>query len=145
MHLPKESKGNSCIMAFDFGESRIGVAIGNTLLKIPHPVLTVTGRNKFEKLAKIGKLIDEWHPTRLVVGIPSPNQDKQPLIDSIKRFSNRLIHNFKLPIDFVNEDYTSSIASIQLNEQAIYGIKQKEKLDSLAACSILQMYFDTKL
>lgn len=141
MFLPEV---NSWVMAFDFGETRIGVAVGNTLLKIPHPLITVTGKNKFDKISKIGKLIDEWRPTQLVVGMPSNHENKESLITSITRFSNRLKHNFKLPVEFVNEDYSSSIASNQLKEQALYGIKQKHKLDSLAACSILQMYFDTQ-
>lgn len=128
-------------MAFDFGQVRIGVAIGNTLLKIPHPLTTISGHNKFDKLAKIAKLIEEWRPVLLVVGMPSESSDKQPLIDSILKFRNRLVHNFKLPVNFINEDYTSSIAGDQLQEQSIYGIKQKDKLDKLAACGILQTYF----
>ncbi len=47
--LPEE---NTWVMAFDFGLSRIGVAIANTLLKIPHPVECITGKNKFEKFEK---------------------------------------------------------------------------------------------
>lgn len=133
---------NIWVMAFDFGESRIGVAVGNTLLKIPHPVLTVTGRNKFEKLDKIGKLINEWQPTQLVAGVPSIRADNQALITNITRFTNRLKHNFSLPVALINEDYTSAIAAYQLTEQLVRGIKQKTKLDQLAACGILQAYFD---
>lgn len=133
---------NIWIMAFDFGEARIGVAIGNTLLKIAHPVTTITGRNKFEKLDKIAKLIDEWKPKYLVVGIPAKREDNALLISAITRFANRLQHRFKLALSFINEDYTSSIASRKLTEQSIHGIAQKGKLDQLAACGILQAYFD---
>lgn len=128
-------------MAFDFGETRIGVAIGNTLLKIPHPILTVIGRNKFEKLDKIGKLINEWKPTQLVVGMPTTSPDKVELIANITRFANRLKHNFKLPVALINEDYTSSMAACQLNQQSVIGISQKSKLDQLSACGILHFYF----
>ena len=134
---------NNWVMAFDYGEARIGVAIGNTSLKIPHPIETVVGRNKFEKLDKIAKLIGKWQPSYLVVGVPSSNPDKEDLIKSISRFANRLKHNFKLPITFINEDYTSSIAVHKLNEQSIRGIAQKSKLDMLAACLILQHFFDS--
>jgi putative Holliday junction resolvase len=129
-------------MAFDFGDTRIGVAVGNTLLKIPHPLIIVTGRNKFEKFDKIGKLIYEWRPTQLVVGVPSAREDNHALLTNLTRFSNRLKHNFNLPVALINEDYTSTIATQQLNQQAVYGIKQKTKLDQLAACGILQAYFD---
>ncbi len=134
---------NAWIMAFDFGEARIGIAVGNTLLKIPHPLQTISGKNKFDKFAKIGKLIDEWRPTQLVVGMPGQTENKELFIQGITRFSNRLKHNFKLPLEFVNEDNTSFIASSQLNEQAVYGRAQKNKVDTLAACAILQLYFDT--
>ncbi|MDQ5920277.1 MAG: putative pre6S rRNA nuclease [Pseudomonadota bacterium] len=133
---------NICVMAFDFGETRIGVAVGNTLLKIPHPLSTITGHNKFDKFAKIAKLIATWQPSLLVVGMPTNlDNDKQLLINSITRFRNRLQHNFKLPVDFINEDYTSSTAGAQLLEQGINGVKQKHKLDGLAACAILQAFF----
>jgi len=132
---------NTWVMAFDFGETRIGVAIGNTLLKIPHPILTVIGRNKFEKLDKIGKLINEWKPTQLVVGMPTTSPDKVELIANITRFANRLKHNFKLPVALINEDYTSSMAACQLNQQSVIGISQKSKLDQLSACGILHFYF----
>ncbi len=134
---------NNWIMAFDFGESRIGSAVGNTLLKIPHPLVTISGHNKFEKFAKIGKLIDEWRPVLLVVGMPGDKENKELFIQSIIRFSNRLKNNFKLPVGFVNEDYTSQEACTLLKEQDIYGKAQKGKLDSLAACGILQTYFSS--
>lgn len=129
-------------MAFDFGESRIGVAVGNTLLKIPHPLQTISGKNKFDKFAKIGKLIDEWRPTQLVVGMPGNSGNKELLIQSINRFSNRLIHNFKLPVLFINEDFTSQVAERQLKEQSVYGKAHKSKIDTLAAAGILQAFFD---
>ena len=136
---------NTWIMAFDYGDMRIGVAIANTTLKIPHPVAIVTGRNKFEKLDKIAKLVEEWRPSQLIVGTPTKREDNELLINNIRKFSNRLTHKFKLPLTFINEDYTSSIASIKLNEQSIRGFAQKTKVDALAACLILQMYLEKPL
>ena len=135
---------NMQVMAFDFGVTRIGVAIGNTLLKIPHPLDVVSGKNKFDKLDKIAKLVEKWQPNLFVVGMPSYSADKDNLIIQIKKFANRLQHRFKTPIEFVNEDYTSSAASQQLDEQSIYGYAQKTNLDQLAACEILNRYFLNK-
>lgn len=129
------------VMAFDFGETRIGVAIGNTTINIPHPVATIIGKNKYEKLDNIAKLIEKWRPHKFVIGMPSSREDNKSLIASIIKFANRLTHRFNIKHDFVNEDYTSSIAISQLNEQYVYGVSQKNKLDQLAACSILQTYF----
>ncbi len=133
------------VMAFDFGLNRIGVATGNSELKIPHPLETVTGKNKFEKLDKISELIEKWNPQLLVVGKPSDGDNKTELLVSINKFANRLSHRFNLPVNFVNEDYTSSLASGQLNEQNIFGRRQSKKLDGLAACAILETYFNNHM
>jgi putative Holliday junction resolvase len=132
-------------MAFDFGLSRIGVATGNTELKIAHPVDTVTGQNKFEKLDKIAKLIEKWKPRLFVIGKPGDSTGKTELLASINKFANRLNHRFNLPVEFIDEDYTSSLASGQLNEQNVFGRKQYEKLDQLAACAILETYFNNSI
>lgn len=138
-------------MSFDFGLNRIGIAVANTELKIPHPIAVITGRNKFEKLDKITHLIQEWKPSHLVVGMPSESAEelsqetkvaKNALIDAINKFANRLKHKFKLPLTFINEDYTSAIAANKLSEQLIRGRRQIGKLDMLAACAILQRYLD---
>ncbi len=139
-----KNKVACAVMAFDFGSARIGVALGNTLINIAHPLTVVTGKNKAEKFAKISELISKWMPKILVIGVPEESADpqKQELIASIKRFSNRLRQQFKLPVELVNEDYTSAVASNQLAEQGIYGRKHKANLDELAACSILQDYLN---
>ncbi len=101
------------IMSFDFGVKRIGISICNTELKIPHPIQVITGKNKFDKLDQISKLIEKWQPKHLVVGMPSINLledqahanvaianmqliQKQNLILLINKFVNRLKNKFKL-------------------------------------------------
>jgi len=133
---------NIQVMAFDFGLTRIGVATGNTLLKIPHPLDVISGSNKFDKLDKIAKLVEKWQPNLFVVGIPSDGADKESLITQIKKFANRLQHRFNRPVEFVNEDYTSSLACGQLDLQSIHGYAKKSKLDQLAAGAILNRYFE---
>lgn len=167
--LPEKSIN---VMAFDFGMSRIGVAIGDSLLKICHPIAVISGKNKFEKLAKIRDLVNKWQPALFVVGTPKnegdsvaylvpakpqnhqsnlQNMDSYPsekdkeriqLITNIKRFSNRLQEQFKLKVEFVNEEYSSLMAASKLNEQAVFARQQKDKLDAVAATIILQRYFD---
>ena len=128
------------ILAFDFGENRIGVAVGDINIKICHPLEIITGHNKFEKLDKIAQLIDLWQPIRLLVGLP--NTHIQQTITNITKFANRLKERFHLEVVFIDEDYTSLMAEDMLKEQNIFGIKQKHKLDSLAASLILKIYFD---
>lgn len=129
-------------MSFDFGLNRIGVATGNIQLKIPHPLTTITGQNKFEKLDKIAALVDKWKPQLFIVGKPLTGGGKDDFMANINRFANRLMHRFKLPVLFVDESYSSAYAADQLNEQAVFGRMQDNRIDQLAACAILETYFN---
>lgn len=131
------------ILAFDYGDMRIGVAVGNTLLKIAHPLTTISGEGMWAKIDLLAPLIKEWQPTLLVVGVPhqSDNPQKIQLINTINNFAKRIGKKFSLPVELVNEDFSSAYADSLLREQGIYGQEQKGKLDQLAACSILETYF----
>ena len=58
------------ILAFDFGEKRIGVATGETMLKAAHALTTIAAEENEKKFNQIGQLITEWRPSLLVVGLP---------------------------------------------------------------------------
>ena len=130
-------------LAFDFGEKRIGVAIGNSISQTTQPLVTLHGEQKEQRFAAIGALITEWQPAALVVGVPC-HEDGTPheMTRLCRRFANRLKGRFNLPVILVDERYTSATASTQLNEMGIHGMKQKEKIDQVAAQHILQAYFD---
>ncbi|MDD2914648.1 MAG: Holliday junction resolvase RuvX [Gallionella sp.] len=131
------------LLAFDFGTRRIGVAVGNTLLRSANPLLTIDDEKTDTRFAKIADLLAEWQPGALVVGLPS-NDDGTPheLTALCRRFANRLKGRFNLPTILVDERYTSLSASTRLNEQGVHGKKQKALIDQYAAQQILQAYFD---
>ncbi|HEY4698365.1 MAG TPA: Holliday junction resolvase RuvX [Gallionella sp.] len=131
------------LLAFDFGTRRIGVAVGNTLLRRANPLTTIDEEKTGARFAAIAALLDEWQPGALAVGLPS-NDDGTPheLTALCRRFANRLKGRFKLPVILLDERYTSLAASAQLNEEGIHGRKQKALLDQYAAQQILQAYFD---
>lgn len=133
------------IMAFDYGDARLGIAIGNTLLKIAHPLETIKAQGMHPQIDLIEPLIERWRPQVLVVGIPHAhdNPQKIQLINTINNFVKRLGRRTGLPVVTINEDFTSAVASSLLNEQGIYGRAQTGKLDQLAACAILDTYFNT--
>ena len=142
MHEPA-STIQGTILAFDFGTKRIGVAVGNTILRCASPLTTVDDERTEVRFAKIAALLAEWQPGALVVGLPC-NDDGTPheLTALCRRFANRLKGRFNLPTILVDERYTSLAASAQLNEQGIHGRKQKTLIDQYAAQQILQAYFD---
>lgn len=131
------------LLAFDFGEKRIGVAVGNTISRTAQPLITLNEEQNAPRFAAIEALIREWQPMALVVGLPC-NDDGTPheLTRLCRRFANRLKGRFDLPTILVDERYTSAAASSQLNEAGIRGRKQKPLLDQVAAQQILQAYLD---
>jgi putative Holliday junction resolvase len=131
------------LLAFDFGTRRIGIAVGNTLLRHANPLTTIDDEKNDTRFARIAALIAEWQPGALVVGLPS-NDDGTPheLTALCRRFANRLRGRFNLPVILLDERYTSLAASAQLSAAGIHGRKQKNLIDQYAAQQILQAYFD---
>ena len=132
------------IMAFDFGEKRIGVATGETMLKTAHALSTINAEQNALKFNQIGILIKEWRPSLLVVGLPM-HMDGTPhqLTHLAKKFAQRLEGRFNLPVIMVDERLSSAEAAQTLSAAGIKGYKQKAIIDAVAAQSILQSYFDS--
>ena len=141
--IPAAFTPQGTLLAFDFGARRIGIAIGNTMLRRANPLSTIDEEKTEARFAAIAGLLDEWQPCALVVGLPC-NEDGtlHELSALCRRFANRLKGRFNLPTILVDERYTSHAASAQLNKQGIHGRKQKALLDQYAAQQILQAYFD---
>ncbi|MCB5190309.1 Holliday junction resolvase RuvX [Methylobacillus arboreus] len=132
-----------CVLGFDFGEKRIGVAIGEHLLGIAHPLITIDEEANDKRFSTIAELIAEWQPVALVVGLPSYlNGDEHTLTQLCRKFARRLEGRFNLPVKLVDERLSSAEASQALRESGITGRKQKPMLDQVAAQHILQSYFD---
>ncbi|MFB3080338.1 MAG: Holliday junction resolvase RuvX [Nitrosomonadaceae bacterium] len=131
------------VLAFDFGEKRVGVAVGDLGLGLAHPLVTVSEGITKRRFDTITKLIEEWKPVQLVVGLPThaDGTDHELTLLS-RRFARRLEDRFGISTRLVDERYTSITASVTLREAGIKGKKQKLVLDQVAAQQILQSYFD---
>jgi putative holliday junction resolvase len=137
------ARDSGTVLAFDFGEKRIGVATGAFEMRIAHPLETVTGNGNDERFQRIAALIDEWKPVQLVVGLPFHlDGTEHELTRLARKFSNRLNGRFNLPVALVDERLSSAEAGERLREAGITGRKQKPHLDEAAAQTILQSYFD---
>jgi putative holliday junction resolvase len=131
------------VMAFDFGEKRIGVATGETMLKTAHALTTIDAEQNEVKFKQIGFLIAEWQPSLLVVGLPTHMNGEAHLMTQLaKKFAQRLEGRFNLPVVMVDERLSSAEAAQSLTEAGIKGSKQKAMIDAVAAQSILQSYFN---
>jgi putative Holliday junction resolvase len=147
-HLPIRERRypdiSGTLLAFDFGEKRIGVAVGDTILKLAHPLLTIEAEENAGKFAQIDALLQEWQPALLVVGLPMTLEGEAHAMTALaQKFAQRLEGRFNLPVMMVDERLSSAEASQALNEAGIRGRAQKQHLDQVAAQTILQSYFDT--
>lgn len=130
-------------LAFDFGEQRIGVAVGEPEVGIAHPLCTIDTAVNDERFARIAALIAEWQPQALVVGLPThADGTEHDMTRLARRFANRLKGRFGLPVWLVDERHTSLVAESMLNETGLRGRKQKPVLDQVAAQAILQTWFE---
>ena len=117
-------------LAFDFGLKRTGVAAGNSLLRQASPLTTVAaeGDARFERIAR---LIAEWQPDALVVGVPvHPDGAPHDNTRRAKRFVRQLQGRFHLPVHEVDERYSTT-------EAAAGGAAD---LDAAAAAIILDQF-----
>jgi putative pre-16S rRNA nuclease len=131
------------VLAFDFGKKRIGVAVGNSLLGLAHPLVTVDSAVTAQRFAAVAELIKTWQPVLLVVGLPTHvDGTAHELTHLSQRFARRLAGRFKIKVVLIDERYTSITASAALREAGVTGKKQKPLLDQIAAQQILQSFFD---
>jgi putative holliday junction resolvase len=127
------------LLGFDYGEKRIGVALGNSLTRSARPLLIVPNRNREYRFEAVGKLIAEWKPDALVVGLPMhPDGTPHEMTQLAKRFGNQLNGRFNLPVSWIDERYSSVEA--KANIRAGHG--RADLLDAEAASIILQQYLD---
>jgi len=131
------------VLAFDFGEKRIGVAVGDIVLGLAHPLVTVSEEITKRRFDHIARLIEEWKPVQLVVGLPTHVDGTDHELTRLSRqFARRLEGRFGISTRLVDERYTSIVARVTLQEAGIKRKKQKLVLDQVAAQQILQSYFD---
>lgn len=121
------------LLAFDFGLKRIGVAIGNTLMRQARPLTVINAATNDAKFAAITALMDEWQPQRCVVGLPLHSDgSEQEMTARCRRFANQLNGRYNVPTVLVDERYSSAVL-VQ---------RRGEAIDDEAAAIILQQYFN---
>ena len=130
------------ILAFDYGEKRIGVAIGQSVTGTANPLNPLSAKAGEPNWEEVKKLLNEWQPGLVVVGCPlNMDATEQRLTKRARKFANRLHGRFGVQIQLVDERLSSVAAREELFEQ--YGCQglQKNSIDSLAACHILETFF----
>ena len=103
---------NQTVMGFDYGERRIGVAVGQTVTRTAQALITLRVQNGQIDWPAIAELIATWRPSQLVLGLPGNNDGQiHPNAAPIARFARRLAGRFQLPVAFVDERLSSYAAA----------------------------------
>lgn len=132
------------VLGFDFGEKRIGVAVGELETRLASPLGTIAEEATDKRFAAIARLLDQWKPVTLVVGLPvHMDGGEHKLTQLARKFGNRLGGRFALPVEFADERLTSAVADDMLRELGIKGRARKVPLDAVAAQQILQAWLDS--
>lgn len=148
--MPDPNAGHSrprTLLAFDVGGRRIGVATGQTLTRDANALTTVTSSADSPDWTAIGKLVEEWRPDLVIVGLPlradgSDSDSTRMARDFARIFQER----FAIPVIFHDERLSSAEARDRLRTQRREGQlsrkTRKGDIDRLAAAIILQSWFD---
>ncbi|HSQ81605.1 MAG TPA: Holliday junction resolvase RuvX [Casimicrobiaceae bacterium] len=133
------------VLAFDFGLRRIGVAVGNTLTRVAHPLATIDAQTADARFETIAALVDEWRPGRLIVGLPT-HADGTPhaMTAEAQAFAAAIGKRHALPVDLVDERWTSEVARDELAASGRGGRAGRAMRDEKAAQIILQAWFDER-
>lgn len=135
--------GPKTILAIDFGLRRIGIAVGQSITGSASPLGVVRNSDDGPDFDSLGKLIDEWRPSLIVVGLPV-HADGTPsdVTALVERFIEEL-RRYNLPIETIDERNTSTEAMAVLKNARAAGSRgriKKEMIDSAAAVFIAERY-----
>lgn len=142
--IVKKIEGN--ILSFDFGEKRIGIAIGNSITKTSHPLKTINTTKNSERYKLIELLLKTWEPVTLVIGYPLNEDGTLSKMSFLaKKFGIKLRNKYNIPIVMIDERFTSSEADLELKKFEKNFKKRKVVIDQVAAMIILDSFFQKNI
>ncbi|HWP95115.1 MAG TPA: Holliday junction resolvase RuvX [Gammaproteobacteria bacterium] len=136
-------ENDAVYLAFDFGLKRIGVAVGQRLTGTASPLTTLSAQGGEPDWKAVARLVAEWRPAALVVGLPyNVDGSPQPFTGEARRFAERLAAHCALPVHLVDETLSSHAAAEGLRERRQAGGRRirKHEIDQAAACVILETW-----
>ncbi|MBD2811382.1 Holliday junction resolvase RuvX [Xenorhabdus sp. Vera] len=134
---------NRTIIAFDFGTSSIGAAIGQEVTGTARALSAFKANEGSPNWQLIEKLLKEWLPDLVIVGLPL-NMDgtEQPVTAQARKFANRLHGRFGVQVELHDERLTTVEARSHLFDHGGYKALNKGKVDAASAVIILESWFE---
>lgn len=137
------------ILSVDYGLKRIGVASGDTLTRTAHPRTTLTNGPHGPDWSALERILADTRPARIAVGEPyNADGSESPLTGAARRFATELARRSGLPVDLVDERWSSQDAEERLREERASGDRKRRvtraAIDAAAAAVILERWFEQK-
>lgn len=135
------------VLGIDFGFKRIGIASGDTLTRTAHPRTTIPNGTNGPDWAALRRVIEETRPARLAVGEPyNADGSESALTGAARRFAAELAQRSSIPVDLVDERWSSLDAQARLRDARASGGRRRrvtrEDIDATAAAVILERWFE---
>ena len=135
------------VVALDFGLRRIGTASGDTLTRTANPRSTVSNGPSGPDWAALDRLLADTRPARIAVGEPyNADGSVSPLTEAARNFAAELAKRSSLPVDLVDERWSSQDAEERLRGMRASGERKRrvtrEDVDAVAAAVILERWFE---
>lgn len=144
--MPEPAVPQGTLLAFDFGRRRIGIAVGQTTT-FTATALTTVRCTETPDWRHIKKLIDDWRPAALVVGLPLASDGSETdMSAAARRFGAELAERFGLPIIHADERLTSRQANTEFAAQRAAGQARRRdasRLDAMAAKILLENWLQS--
>ena len=130
-------------LGFDYGSKHLGIAVGGSASGRAEPLATASVHQGIPDWPMLDRLINEWKPAALIVGLPLNMDDSENAMSrAARKFGHRLQGRYNLPVQMVDERLTSVDAKNTLVESRVPWKQRKARVDKLAAQNILQAYLD---
>ncbi len=131
------------LLGFDFGMKNIGIAVGQELTRTANPLTAIKARDGIPDWDRIQKLLEEWRPDLLIVGLPlNMDGSEQEMTAAARRFGNRLHGRFNIPVEWQDERLSTYEALDQMGIRSKMDSRQRSDVDQLSAQLILQSWLN---
>jgi len=133
------------ILAVDYGEKRIGLAVSDELGITASPLMTLARRSDDETVRQIAQLASKLRVTQIVVGLPRRTDAQEGEMErKVKAFAEKLRQAVSVPVVLFDERFTTRIAEQVLLEADLSRRKRKQVRDRLAAVILLQSFLEAQ-
>lgn len=133
------------ILAIDYGEVRIGLAISDPMQIFAFPLMVIDLKKTTDSIQTIENVVKEKDVKKIIVGYPLKLNGSEGIqTEKVKRFVKEMKERINIDIEMIDERLTTMSAQRELKQVGINHKKQRRIIDEVAASKLLEMYLEMK-